>query len=73
MADFCKQCTEELFGSDLADNNDMKGAVSERDSALGFMVLVLCEGCGPIQVNHAGECLSDDCDKNHGKEQQGET
>ncbi len=27
---------------------------------------VICEGCGVIQVNHKGECVSHDCDNgNH--------
>jgi hypothetical protein len=29
---------------------------------------VLCEGCGPIQVDNDGRCLSVDCDHQHGKQ-----
>jgi len=71
MADFCKQCTEELFGPEHADNNDVQGIISEAEEAEGYMATVLCEGCGPIQVNRAGECLSVDCDKKHGEKKDG--
>ncbi len=66
MADFCKQCTEELFGEESAYDNDLRDIVSLEDSLVGVSAIVLCEGCGPIQVNHVGECLSVDCDKQHG-------
>lgn len=64
MASFCKQCSEDLLGEDYGD---MAEIVSEEEEAKGLMALVLCEGCGPIQVNRAGECLSVDCDECHGK------
>jgi hypothetical protein len=49
MADFCKQCSLEIFGEDF---KDMAGMAPEGQSAS-----VLCEGCGGTQVNHLGECL----------------
>ena len=64
MADFCKQCTEELF---QVGHNDLSELLTEEEEAEGYMATVLCEGCGPIQVNRAGECLSADCDKKHGE------
>lgn len=63
MADFCKQCTEELF---QVGHNDLSNLVSAEEEAEGYMATVLCEGCGPIQVNREGKCLSHDCDKKHG-------
>ncbi len=57
MADFCKQCSIEILGEDF---HDLSGLCSDLES-----VLVLCEGCGPIQVNNEGKCLSSDCLKNH--------
>ena len=39
MADFCKQCTQKLFGKELSDKLDMGIKKDE------FIVL-LCEGCG---------------------------
>jgi hypothetical protein len=29
--------------------------------------IVLCETCGPIQVDHEGHCVSTDCDGYHRK------
>lgn len=49
MADFCWSCTEELFGEELASQNDMKGLCLEDES-----IVVLCEGCGTIEVNSVG-------------------
>lgn len=50
MADFCKQCSEELF---LVDFGDMAGLIPSDETAIS----VLCEGCGPTLVNPQGECL----------------
>jgi hypothetical protein len=62
MADFCKQCSVENFGEAFSD---MEGLLTDHQERLGFMATVLCEGCGPIQVNRKGECCSSDCGKNH--------
>ena len=53
MAEFCKQCADDLgfSESDLIDPNLRKG----------LYVTALCEGCGCIQVNSRGECISADC------------
>lgn len=58
MADFCKQCSEYIFGEDFGD---MRGLVTE-DQFLkqGVCANVLCEGCGVTQVNHLGECVHHD-------------
>lgn len=49
MADFCKQCSEKLFGEDFGD---MANIADE--------ARVLCEGCGDyILVNMKGERIPD--------------
>lgn len=53
MADFCKQCGIETFGSDFGD---LKGMCLEGQTAD-----TLCEGCGPTTVDHEGNCVSPDC------------
>lgn len=61
MADFCRQCTIDLFGDDLGDKNDMIGLTTEADTAEGMGTAVLCEGCGYTLVDHTGKCLG--CEK----------
>jgi len=58
MSEYCKQCSEVVFGYDRKDFFELC-----EDS--GWLV-VLCEGCGPIQVDRNGECVSVDCDLKHG-------
>ena len=51
MSDFCKECSEKLFGEDfrdLASNLRRRGAY------------VLCEGCGWIVVDHNGKRIEDE-------------
>ena len=67
MADFCRQCTEEVLGQN-GNENDFIGASTPEDTAKGLYPVVLCEGCGPIQVDHTGKCISKDCLVEHGKE-----
>lgn len=64
MANFCKQCSEHLFGTDF---ENFKGNSTKEDTEKGLYVAEICEGCGFIQVNHKGECVSPDCLKNHGQ------
>ena len=45
MADFCKQCSEELFNR---DSGDLAGLCNKG------MIDVICEGCGPIYVDSTG-------------------
>lgn len=61
MASFCKACSEEYFGKDY---EDFANIVTEKQWKEEYAALVICEGCGPIQVNHIGECVSPDCLKN---------
>lgn len=55
MADFCKECSEEIFGEDLGDLTDL---CKENE-----MISVLCEGCGYIYVDHKGIRVSSKDDK----------
>ncbi len=49
MADFCQQCSIEMFGEDGRDLAELC-----KD---GEKIMVLCEGCGPTFVDHAGRCI----------------
>jgi len=55
MADFCKVCTEELFGAGL--DNDFKGMITQEEMDNGYYMPVLCEGCGYISVDPEGACV----------------
>ena len=66
MADFCKQCSVELFGK---DNEYLKGLTSKSSWEKGEAAVVLCEGCGVIQVSPDGSCISEDCLKQGHKKQ----
>lgn len=59
MAEFCLQCAQEHFGKEVG--SDFYGIAPP-----GYLATVLCEGCGPIQVNHLGACVSTDCIHQHG-------
>lgn len=58
MADFCKACSKELFE---VDGQDFVGLTSKEAWAEGKAAVVICEGCGMIQVDPAGNCVSNDC------------
>jgi hypothetical protein len=62
MADFCKQCSIETFGEDCGD---LAGITTPHDREQELYALVLCEGCGAIQVDEEGRCISVDCLENH--------
>lgn len=64
MANFCKQCSLETFGQDFRELADL---VTPEQYALGRVGLALCEGCGAINVNPDGVCVSPDCLKAHSK------
>lgn len=64
MADFCKQCSEELFGEDFGD---LKGLMDEEEAKKGFIIRALCEGCGHIFVDQLGICQGDCDNPKHGK------
>lgn len=62
MADFCQQCSITGFGEDFGD---LKGITKQEDWDKGLSCLVICEGCGGIQVDPDGRCISKDCLENH--------
>jgi hypothetical protein len=65
MADFCAQCSIDLFGEDFGDLADITPIEQfER----GLACCVLCEDCGPIQVDPLGRCISTDCAHHHGEQ-----
>jgi len=63
MADFCTQCSIEIFHEDMGD---MANISTKEDTENEMYAVVLCEGCGPTQVDHLGNCISDDCLEKHG-------
>lgn len=63
MADFCRQCSIDIFGE---DTGDMAGISTIESTNQQMFALVLCEDCGPCQVDHEGTCVSVDCLKKHG-------
>lgn len=59
MADFCRDCTVEIFGPDC--RNDFEQPDSEEDKKEGgFLKGSLCEGCGWIITDARGVCLKRD-------------
>lgn len=65
MADFCRQCSLADFGEDFGD---LAGLSGPGDTAAGLFCSVICEGCGHIQVDHAGNCMTLSClEKGHPK------
>ena len=65
MADFCRQCAEDMWGD--ANMTDLADLSTEADTANRMYPVVICEGCGVIQVDHTGLCVSEDCLLSHGK------
>ena len=51
MADLCHQCALDIFGEDIGD---LAGLSTPDDTATRRYPIALCEGCGPIQVDHTG-------------------
>lgn len=56
MADFCKQCAEKIFPG---MPNDLAGLCDD-----GYIVAVICEGCGDTFVDPSGTCVAD-CLEHH--------
>lgn len=55
MADFCMECSIRIWGEDTKDLADL---VTKEEVEDGMVALVLCEGCGPISVDHEGRALT---------------
>lgn len=62
MADFCKQCSLDTFDKDY---QELAGLSKESDTTNGLYASAICEGCGYIQVDHTGRCVSPDCLVDH--------
>ena len=58
MADFCKQCSMDIFGEDF---KDLSGLTKEEDWQQHKAVATICEGCGLIQVDPDGNCVTTAC------------
>jgi hypothetical protein len=58
MADFCKQCSEQMFGKDF---KELANLSTEEDTKNKMFCVVICEGCGTIQVDHEGNCVTENC------------
>lgn len=58
MADFCKACSVNMFGEDFKELANITQVAAWQE---GKAVTVLCEGCGPVQVDPDGNCVSTDC------------
>ncbi|UDL14069.1 hypothetical protein [Salmonella phage vB_SenS_S124] len=56
MADFCKQCSIDMWGK---DTGDLSGLITEAEVKEGYGAVVICEGCGVIRVDHEGKRLED--------------
>ena len=63
MADFCKQCSIEIYGEDCKDLYDLNDGEKLKPGS-GWKVL--CEGCGITLVDNEGKCINKDC-KKHGE------
>lgn len=53
MADFCDVCAVKRLGAPADHLRDFEGACSPDEVAL-----VLCEGCGPVHVDHKGNQIN---------------
>ena len=58
MADFCKQCSEELFDADTGD-------LARSDLSETGKFYCICEGCGFTVVDRTGLCIGN-CLHHHG-------
>jgi hypothetical protein len=63
MADFCRQCSIDIFGKDFGD---MTNISTPEDTARDFYAKVLCEDCGLVQVDHEGNCITHGSKPEHG-------
>lgn len=61
MADFCNQCSKDMGFS----SGDLAGLSKPEHTSQGRYPVVICEGCGIIQVDHEGNCVSPDCHVDH--------
>lgn len=64
MAEFCRQCAEGHFPDHPDFWDDFKGMTKPSDWVEKKAVVVICEGCGVIQVDPEGNCVTDHCLEN---------
>ena len=62
MADFCNQCAASMG----LPPGDLAGVTTPQMIRAGRAAIVICEGCGQIQVDPDGCCISEDCLHKHG-------
>lgn len=60
MAEFCKECSINMWGRDLGEFSNL---ISEDKVKEGYGALVCCEGCGVIRVDHTGKRLEESKDE----------
>lgn len=61
MADFCKQCSIDMWGK---DTQDLAELITKEEVDKGYGAVVICEGCGIIRVDHEGSKLEEPEDGN---------
>lgn len=62
MAEYCSACSRDIF---KRDGQDFSGLTSVKDFKKGLACVVVCEGCGIIQVDPRGCCISDCSRRNY--------
>lgn len=72
MSEFCFQCNvlHMFHPSSDFDHYGKSGQLTPEDTARGFGIPALCEGCGPTMVDHRGYCMYDCAEhssESHGK------
>lgn len=66
MAEYCKQCAEDLYES-VDHGDDLAGLVTRAQSEVDLFAGANCEGCGQeCKVDYAGYCQSNSCACYHG-------
>lgn len=61
MADFCKQCSIEIFGEDYGDLALTPDSKERGTLQPGYGWLHICESCGPILTDDDGVCTDPKC------------
>lgn len=62
MADFCHSCALDTFGECIGD---LAGLSTPEDTTAHRYIFTMCEGCGPIYVDHTGCRVADPSDGQH--------
>ena len=74
MADFCKQCSERIFGEVYrefaADKTEIEAIIARGEDPKTHGSWQLCEGCGHRWVNVYGECSDDECKEHYISEEE---